>query len=123
MCSMTILDLHRSLQVEQGSLLGATCKKGTAKTELQLSDDSSLKRTSTGSRQKSSLEEQTEAIADNDAAEMEWEVGHVLEHESYFHDCGDTVTVEFHDVPSFTNKKNSQRATAEEKVFSHDCQN
>jgi xeroderma pigmentosum group C-complementing protein len=117
MCSMTILALHRFLQVEQGSLLGGMHKKGTTKTELQLSDDSSLKRSSTGSRQKSSLEEQTEAIVNNGAAEMEWEEGHVLEHDGYSHDHGDTVTVEFNDAPSSTNKKNSRRATAEEKVF------
>jgi xeroderma pigmentosum group C-complementing protein len=113
--------LHPSLQVELGSPLGGTRRKGATKTELQLSDDASVKRCSAGSCEKSNLEEQTEAIGDTDATEMEWEEGHVLEHkEAYSHDNGETVTVEFSNVPSSTNKKNAQRATAEEKVFFHD---
>jgi hypothetical protein len=112
--------LHPSLQVELGSPLGGTRRKGGARTELQLSDDASVKSCSAGSCEKSSLEEQTEAIGNTDAAEMEWEEGHVLEHkESYSHDNGETVTVEFSDVPSSTNKKNARRATTEEKVLSH----
>ncbi|GJN03555.1 hypothetical protein PR202_ga21011 [Eleusine coracana subsp. coracana] len=104
------------VQVQQGSPLGETRKKGSAKTELQLSDDATGKRCSAGSCEKSNLEEQTEAIGNSDAAEMEWEEGHVLEHkEEYSHEPTETVTVEFNDVPSSTNKKNARRPTAEEK--------
>ncbi|KAK3121748.1 hypothetical protein QOZ80_8BG0660270 [Eleusine coracana subsp. coracana] len=104
------------VKVQQGSPLGETRKKGSAKTELQLSDNATGKRCSAGSCEKSNLEEQTEAIGNSDAAEMEWEEGHVLEHkEEYSHEPTETVTVEFNEVPSSTSKKNARRPTAEEK--------
>lgn len=119
MCSLTRFACI-SLQVEQGSPLGETRKKGIVKTGLLSSDDARVKRCSAGSSEKSNLEEQAEAIGGTDAAEMEWEEGHVLEQEGYSHDHGETVTVEFNDVPSSTNKKNARRHTAEEKVVPHD---
>ncbi|OEL35017.1 DNA repair protein RAD4 [Dichanthelium oligosanthes] len=68
--------------------------------------------------EKNNLEEQPEAVCDNDAADMDWEEGHV-EHNEYSHELGETVTVEFaDDVPSSTNKKTIRRVTAEEKVIS-----
>ncbi|TVU05803.1 hypothetical protein EJB05_48986, partial [Eragrostis curvula] len=105
-----IFCLHRSLQVEMGSPLRETRKKGSSNTEMNA--DSSVQRRC----EKSNLEEQTEPTADSDAAEMDWEEGHVLEHKAgYSHDLGETVTVEFTDVPSSTTKKNAQRPTAEQK--------
>ncbi|XP_062191832.1 DNA repair protein RAD4 isoform X2 [Phragmites australis] len=101
-------------KVEMGSPLRETCKNGRSK--MKSSDGASVKRCSAGSREKNSLEDQTEAIGDTDAAEMDWEEGHVLEHEEgYSHELGETITVEFTDVPSSTNKKSARRPTAEEK--------
>ncbi|RCV31142.1 hypothetical protein SEVIR_6G159100v4 [Setaria viridis] len=74
-----------------------------------------MERCSGGSRGKNNLEEQMEAVRDNDAVDMDWEEGHVEQNE-YSHDLGETVTVEFaDDVPSSTSKKTVRRATAEEK--------
>jgi xeroderma pigmentosum group C-complementing protein len=50
---------------------------------------------------------------------MDWEEGIVFaaEHdECYSHELGETVTVEFTDLPSSTEKKTARRLTAEEKV-------
>ncbi|RCV31141.1 hypothetical protein SEVIR_6G159100v4 [Setaria viridis] len=100
-------------KVETGSPLGNTRKKGRAKAEPK--DNASMERCSGGSRGKNNLEEQMEAVRDNDAVDMDWEEGHVEQNE-YSHDLGETVTVEFaDDVPSSTSKKTVRRATAEEK--------
>lgn len=102
--------------METGALHGNTRKKGGAKAEPK--DNASVETCCTGSHIKSDLEEQTEAVCNNDAADMDWEEGHV-EHNVYSHELGDTVTVEFNDdVPSSTNKKTVRRATSEEKVIS-----
>ena len=102
--------------MEAGSPLGNTRKKGRAKAEPQ--DNSSVERRGAGSLEKNNLEEQAEAVFDNDAADMDWEEGHV-ERDEYFCELGETVTVEFNDdVPSSTSKKTVRRATAEEKVIS-----
>jgi len=99
--------------VVAGSPLGNTRKKGRAKAEPQ--DNASVERRGAGSLEKNNLEEQAEAVFDNDAAGMDWEEGHV-ERNEYFCEPGETVTVEFNDdVPSSTSKKTVRRATAEEK--------
>lgn len=104
--------------MELESALGIKRKKDKVNTERN--DDTGKKRCSTGSSEKKNLEEkEPEAIGDNDAAGMEWEDGHVslVEcNEGYSHDLGETVTVEFADVPSSTEKKSVRRHTAEEKV-------
>ncbi|KAF7100728.1 hypothetical protein CFC21_102206 [Triticum aestivum] len=104
-------------QVELESALGIKRKKGKVNTERN--DDTGKKRCSVGSSEKEKLEEkEPEAIGDNDGAGMEWEDGHVspVEYkEGYSHDLGETVTVEFTDVPSSTEKKSVRRHTAEEK--------
>ncbi|KAM3209367.1 hypothetical protein ACQJBY_063821 [Aegilops geniculata] len=104
-------------QVELESSLGIKRKKGKVNTERN--DDTGKKRCSVGSSEKKKLEEkEPEAIGDNDAAGMEWEDGHVSPvecKEGYSHDLGETVTVEFTDVPSSTEKKSVRRHTAEEK--------
>jgi xeroderma pigmentosum group C-complementing protein len=101
--------------VEAGSPLGNARKKGRAKAEPK--DNASVERCVAASREKNNLEEQADAVCDNDAAGMDWEEGHV-EHNEYSHELGETVTVEFaDDVPSSTNKKTVRRATAEEKVI------
>ncbi|KAL6598608.1 hypothetical protein ACP70R_046307 [Stipagrostis hirtigluma subsp. patula] len=103
-------------KVQTGSPLGDTTKKGRAKTESN--DVASLKQCTAGNHGNKNLEEQTEAVGDNDAADMDWEEGHVstVEHnEGYSHELGETVTVEFTDGPSSTNKKSVRRPTAEEK--------
>ncbi|CAL4998846.1 unnamed protein product [Urochloa decumbens] len=100
-------------KVETGSALGNTRKKGRAKAELK--DNASVESCDAGNREKNNVEEQTEAVCNNDAADMDWEEGHV-EHNEYSHELGETITVEFaDDVPSSTNKKTVRRATAEEK--------
>ncbi|VAI73029.1 unnamed protein product [Triticum turgidum subsp. durum] len=104
-------------QVELESALGIKRKNGKVNTERN--DDTGKKRCSVGSSGKKKLEEkEPEAIGDNDAAGMEWEDGHVSpveRKEGYSHDLGETVTVEFTDVPSSTEKKSVRRHTAEEK--------
>jgi xeroderma pigmentosum group C-complementing protein len=102
--------------VEAGSPLGNTRKKGRAKAETQ--DNASVERCGAGGLEKNNLEEQVEAVCDNDAADMDWEEGHV-ERNEYSHELGESFTVEFNDdVPSSTTKKTVRRATAEEKVIS-----
>nr|CAB3483004.1 unnamed protein product [Digitaria exilis] len=100
-------------KVEKGALHGNTRKKGGAKAETK--DNASVETCGTGSHIKSDLEEQAEAVCDNNAADMDWEEGHV-EHNAHSHELGDTITVEFaDDLPSSTNKKSVRRATSEEK--------
>ncbi|PAN35381.1 hypothetical protein PAHAL_6G204200 [Panicum hallii] len=100
-------------KVEAGSPLGNTRKKGRAKAETQ--DNASVERCGAGGLEKNNLEEQVEAVCDNDAADMDWEEGHV-ERNEYSHELGESFTVEFNDdVPSSTTKKTVRRATAEEK--------
>ncbi|KAM0887916.1 hypothetical protein ACQ4PT_028684 [Festuca glaucescens] len=97
---------------------GLSAKKGKANTESN--GDGSTKRCSAGSSVKKNLEEnEPEAIGESDAAGMDWEEGHVSVvdcKEGYSHDLGETVTVEFTDVPSSTEKKSVRRHTAEEKA-------
>ena len=104
--------------MELESALGIKRKNGKVNTERN--DDTGKKRCSVGSSGKKKLEEkEPEAIGDNDGAGMEWEDAHVspVEYkEGYSHDLGETVTVEFTDVPSSTEKKSVRRHTAEEKV-------
>lgn len=104
-------------KVELESALGIKRKK--AKVNTERNDDAGKKRCNTGSSEKKNLEEkEPEAIGDGDAAGMEWEDGHVSPvecKEGYSHDLGETVTVEFTDVPSSTEKKSVRRHTAEEK--------
>ncbi|KAF0899284.1 hypothetical protein E2562_015933 [Oryza meyeriana var. granulata] len=94
-------------------------KGKNVKVHAECNDDAGMKRCSEGSSGKNSLvEEDPEAIDGCDAADMDWEEGHVFaaEHkESYSHDLGETVTVEFTDVPSSTEKKTVRRLTTEEK--------
>ncbi|CAO2188269.1 unnamed protein product [Urochloa humidicola] len=100
-------------KVETGSPLGNTRKKGGAKAKPK--DNASVESCDAGSCEKNNVEEQTEAVCNNDAADMDWEEGHV-ERNEYSHELGETVTIEFaDDVPSSTNKKTVRRATAEEK--------
>lgn len=105
--------LHRALQVEAVPPLRNARRKGRPKTESK--DNASLETCSVGSSEKNNLEEQTESLENNDAVEMDWEEGHV-EHIEYSHELGETITVEFNDVPSSTTKKSVRRPTAEEKV-------
>ena len=105
--------LHPVLQVETASPLGNARRKGRPKTESK--DNSSVETCSAGSCEKNNLEEQMESLDNNDAAEMDWEEGHV-EHIEYSDELRETITVEFNDVPSSTNKKGVRRPTAEEKV-------
>ncbi|CAM0911519.1 unnamed protein product [Alopecurus aequalis] len=104
-------------QVELDSPLRIKHKKRKVNTEWN--DDAGTKRCSVGSSEKKTMEEnEPERIGDSDAAGMDWEEGHVsaLEcKEGYSHDLGDTVTVEFTDVPSSAEKKSVRRHTAEEK--------
>ncbi|CAO2210995.1 unnamed protein product [Urochloa humidicola] len=100
-------------KVETGSALGNTRKKGRAQAEPK--DNASVESCDAGSSEKNNVEGQMEAVCNNDAADMDWEEGHV-ERNEYSHELGETVTVEFaDDVPSSTNKKTVRRATAEEK--------
>jgi len=105
--------LHCALQVETASPLRNARRKGRPKTESK--DNSSVETCSAGSCDKNNLEEQTESLDNNDAAEMDWEEGH-LEKIEYSDELRETITVEFNDVPSSTNKKSVRRPTAEEKV-------
>lgn len=104
-------------KVELDSQLGIKRKKGKFNTEWN--DDASAKRSSAGSSEKGNLKEnEPEAVVDGDTAGMDWEEGQVsaLEcKEGFSHDLGETVTVEFTDVPSSTEKKSVRRHTAEEK--------
>ncbi|KAL6862447.1 hypothetical protein ACP4OV_016788 [Aristida adscensionis] len=100
-------------KVEMGSPLGDTAKKGRHKRELN--GDASVKSCNAGDY---SLEVQTEAVGDAAAADMDWEEGLVstVEHKvDYSHELGETVTVEFTDVPSPSTKKSVRRPTSEEK--------
>jgi hypothetical protein len=110
--------LRCSLQVELDSQSGVKRKKGKVNTESN--GDASTKRCGAGSSVKKNLEEnEPEAIGESDAAGMDWEEGHVSVvdcKEGYSHDLGETVTVEFTDVPSSAEKKSVRRHTAEEKV-------
>lgn len=104
-------------KVEMESPLGNKCKKGKVNTEWN--DDADKKKCIAGSSEKTNLEEEEAGtIGDSDAAGMDWEEGHVSAvecKEGYAHELGETVTVEFTDVPSSTEKKSVRRATAEEK--------
>uniref|UniRef100_A0A0E0AVI8 Rad4 beta-hairpin domain-containing protein n=1 Tax=Oryza glumipatula TaxID=40148 RepID=A0A0E0AVI8_9ORYZ len=76
-------------------------------------DDAGMTRFGRDGSEKNSLEEE-----DPDAADMDWEEGIVFaaEHdECYSHELGETVTIEFTDLPSSTEKKTARRLTAEEK--------
>lgn len=103
--------------MELESSSGLKHKKGKVNTKWN--DESGMKRCSAGSSEKKFLEKkEPEAIGDSDAAGMDWEEGHVsvVEREQgYSHDLGETVTVEFTDVPSSTEKRTVRRHTAEEK--------
>lgn len=104
-------------KVELNSSSRVKRKKGKANTESN--GDASTKKCSAGSSVKKNLEEnEPEAIGESDAAGMDWEEGHVSVvdcKEGYSHDLGETVTVEFTDVPSSAEKKSVRRHTAEEK--------
>ncbi|KAG8047367.1 hypothetical protein GUJ93_ZPchr0008g13288 [Zizania palustris] len=115
-----------SLQEEMESSLGN--KRKNVKAHTEWNDDSGMKRYSGGSSEKNILEEEkSEEIGGIDAADMDWEEGHAfsVEHkEGYSHDLGETITIEFTDVPSSTEKKSVQRVTAEEKELAelvHRC--
>ncbi|KAJ1268490.1 hypothetical protein BS78_07G139700 [Paspalum vaginatum] len=99
-------------KVETGSPLGNAHRKGGPKDEAK--DNASLETCGGRSCEKKNLEEQKESLDDNDAADMDWEEGHV-EHIEYSHELGETVTVELNDIPSSSNKKSVRRPTAEEK--------
>lgn len=105
--------LHPALQVETASPLRNARRKGRPKNESK--NNASVEMCSAGSCEKNNLEEQTESLDNNDAAKMDWEEGHV-EHIEYSDEFRETITVEFNDVPSSTNKKSVRRPTAEEKV-------
>uniref|UniRef100_A0ACD6AK52 Uncharacterized protein n=1 Tax=Avena sativa TaxID=4498 RepID=A0ACD6AK52_AVESA len=104
-------------KMELDSPLGIKRKKGEVNTGSN--DDASMKRCSAGCSEKRNLEEnERETIGDSDTAGMDWEEGHVSVvecKEDYSHHLGETVTVEFTDVPSSTEKKSVRRHTAEEK--------
>ena len=108
--------------MELDSPLRIKRKKSNVNTDRN--DDDDTKRCSVGSSEKKTMEEnEPEKIGDSDAAGMDWEEGHVSAvdcKEGYSHDLGDTVTVEFTDVPSSTEKKSVRRHTAEEKVTFHE---
>lgn len=99
-------------KVETGSTLGDALKKVRPKNEPN--DNASVEMCSGGSCEKNDLEGQTESLDDNEAADMDWEEGHV-EHIEYSHELGEAITVELNDVPSSSNKKSIRRPTAEEK--------
>uniref|UniRef100_A0A0E0LUU1 Rad4 beta-hairpin domain-containing protein n=1 Tax=Oryza punctata TaxID=4537 RepID=A0A0E0LUU1_ORYPU len=81
--------------------------------------DAGMTRCGRDSSEKNSLgEEDQEAIDGCDAADMDWEEGIVFtaEHdEGNSQELEETITVEFTDVPSSTEKKTVRRLTAEEK--------
>uniref|UniRef100_A0A0D9X811 Rad4 beta-hairpin domain-containing protein n=1 Tax=Leersia perrieri TaxID=77586 RepID=A0A0D9X811_9ORYZ len=104
-------------KVEMDSALGDNGKNLKVHT-AEGNDDAGMTRCSRGGSEKNSLDEDPKAIGDCDAADMEWEEGHVFasEHdEDYSSELAETVTVEFTDVPSSTEKKTVRRLTAEEK--------
>uniref|UniRef100_A0A0E0QJ91 Rad4 beta-hairpin domain-containing protein n=1 Tax=Oryza rufipogon TaxID=4529 RepID=A0A0E0QJ91_ORYRU len=88
-------------------------KSKNVKVHAEGYDDAGMTRFGRDGSEKNSLEEE-----DPDAADMDWEEGIVFaaEHdECYSHELGETVTVEFTDLPSSTEKKTARRLTAEEK--------